>query len=94
MALSKEKSYITIDSQGIILAKRGGSMQLLLIKQVLADYELSQFPIDNSSAIQISKSLVHYSRTKYKDTYHHFIYGLVREETLSLDHVSMEERLT
>lgn len=58
------------------------------MKQMLRDYELSQGTIslfiNNKSAIDISKNLVHHLRTKHIDIRHHFIRELVEEKAYQL----------
>ena len=48
---------------------------------------------DNTSAINISKNLVQYFRTKNIDIHHHFIRDLVENKTTFLEHVEIEKQL-
>ena len=48
---------------------------------------------DNSSAINISKSPVFHSHTKYIEIYHHFIRDLVEKKVVSLEFVPIEHQL-
>ncbi|XP_022868004.1 uncharacterized protein LOC111387663 [Olea europaea var. sylvestris] len=67
-----ETEYIAVDSC---------CTQLLWMKQMLSDYGINQGTItvfcDNTSAINISKNPIQYSRTKHIDIRHHFIRELV-----------------
>jgi len=48
---------------------------------------------DNLSAINISKNPIQHSRTKHIDIRHHFIRDLVRDDVVTLEHVTTEEQL-
>ena len=68
-----------------------------MVKQMLADsrFVLESFYVfcDNTSAINISKNLVQYSRTKHVDIFHHFIRDLVESNILILEFVETEKQL-
>lgn len=72
-------------------------MQLLWMKQMLANYKLSQDKmnlfIHLSSAIQFSKNPIQHSRTKHIDVQHHFIRELVEAKTIFLEYVATEDQL-
>ena len=61
------------------------------MKQMLEEYGVTQsFMVlycDNMSAISISKNSVLHSRTKHIDIRRHFIWGLVEDNIISLEHV-------
>lgn len=48
---------------------------------------------DNLSAINISKNIIRYNRTKYIDIRHHFIRDLVEDKIVTLKHVSTQKQL-
>ena len=70
--------------------------QLLWMRQMLADYGISQsvMPVfcDNTSAISISKNPVQHSRTKHIDIRHHFIRELVEDGIVCLDFISTQDQ--
>ena len=48
---------------------------------------------DNTSAINISKNLVHHSRTKHIDIRHHFLRDHVEKRNIVLDHCRTEDQI-
>ena len=68
--------------------------QLLWMKKVLADYEISQDTMvvycDNSSAIGISKNPVQHSKTKHIEIRYHFISDLVERKIVCLEYIPTE----
>ncbi|KAG9446382.1 hypothetical protein H6P81_012510 [Aristolochia fimbriata] len=70
---------------------------LIWMSQMLADYGISSGALivycDNTSAINISKNLVQYSRTKHIDIRHHFIRDLVEDGKVMLNHISTDKQL-
>lgn len=77
------------------IAAGSGCTQLLWMKQMLKDYELSQgmmiLFVDNKSMIDISKNPVQHSRTNHIDIRYHFIRQLVEEKVVTLDYVKTED---
>ena len=71
--------------------------QVLWLKYQLQDYGMSlgTVPIlcDNTSAINISKNLVHHSRTKHIDIRHHFLRDNVEHGNISMEHCRTEEQI-
>ena len=67
------------------------------MKQTLSDFNLSfeHVPIkcDNTSAINISKNLVQYSRTKHIDIRHHFLRDHAQKDDNTLEFVSTKDQL-
>ena len=61
------------------IAAGSACSQLIWMKQMLAEYDLSQKTMivycGNMSAIDISKNLVQHSRTKHIDINHHLNYS-------------------
>nr|GEV48892.1 retrovirus-related Pol polyprotein from transposon TNT 1-94 [Tanacetum cinerariifolium] len=71
--------------------------QALWMKQALVDYDvkLDDIPImcDNQGAIDLSKNLVHYSRTKHIEIRHHFLRDNVQKGNISIEKVSSEDNI-
>ena len=69
--------------------------QLLWMQKLLHDYDIYQEHLtiycDNTSAINISKNLVQYSRTKHIEIRHHFIRELVEDGTLTLEFINIDD---
>ena len=68
--------------------------QLLWMKKLLSDYEISQDTMvvycDNSSAIDISKNPVQHSITKHIEIRYHFIRDLVERKIVVLEYILTE----
>ena len=64
------------------------------MKKVLTNYGISQDTMvvycDNSSAIDISKKLVQYSKTKHIEIRYHFIRDLVERKIVCLEYIPIE----
>ena len=95
---SKKQNSISLSTaEAEYIATGSCCTQLLWMKQMLADYGIVQDTLvvyfDNTSAINISKNLVQYSRTKYIDIRHHFIRELVENKTVVIEHVATENQL-
>ena len=89
MALSTaEAEYITAGSC---------CAQILWIKQQLEDFgiKLNETPIrcDNTSAINLSKNPIQYSRSKHIEIRHHFIREHVQNKNITLEYVCTENQL-
>ena len=67
------------------------------MKQTLRDYciILEQIPIkcDNTSAINLSKNPIQYSRTKHIEIRHHFLRDHVQNGDIALEFISTEKQL-
>ena len=67
------------------------------MKQTLRDYDinLKQIPIkyDITSAINLSKNLIQYSRTKHIKIRHNFLRDHVQKEDIALEFISTEKQL-
>jgi hypothetical protein len=67
------------------------------MKKLLCDYGFSQDTIaihcDNTSAINIFKNPVQYSRTKHLNIRHHFICVLVESQVVSLSFMPTDKQL-
>ena len=64
---------------------------------MLADYGIVQDTLvvycNNTSAIIISKNLVHHSRTKHINIRHHFIRKLFENKIVVIEYVAIENQL-
>ncbi len=71
--------------------------QILWIRQQLKDYNIEStstiLKCDNTSAIEITKNLVHHSRTKHIDLRYHFIREHVNLKTIVLEYVHTDLQL-
>ncbi|GKD28608.1 hypothetical protein Tco_1239386 [Tanacetum coccineum] len=71
--------------------------QALWMKQALVDYNilLDDIPVlcDNKGAIDLSKSLVLYFRTKHIEIRHHFFRDNVQKGNISIEKVSSEDNI-
>jgi len=83
-----ESEYLAVESCGT---------QLLWMMNQLLDYDISfeGVPIfcDNTSAISLSKYIVHHSRAKHIDIKHHFIRDHVENGDFVLEFVDSENHL-
>ena len=70
--------------------------QLLWIKKLLHDYGISQDTMcvfcDNTSAINLSKNPVQYSKSKHIEIRYHFIRDLVKEKIVWLEFINIENQ--
>lgn len=68
---------------------------MLIGLEVLMEYNVGQDAMilfcDNLTAINILKNIVQHSRTKHIDIQHHFIWELVEDKVIALDHVATEK---
>ena len=68
--------------------------QLLWMKKLLHDYEISQDTIcvfcDNTSAINLSKNLAQHSKSKHIEIQYHFIRDLVKEKIVWLEFINTD----
>ena len=82
-----EAEYITADSC---------CTQLLWMQKLLLNYGIRQEHLtiycDNTSAINISKNHVQYSRTKHIEIRHHFIQELVEDGKLTLEFIHINDQ--
>ena len=71
-------------------------LQLLLMKKLLSNYEISQDTIvvycDNSSAIDISKNLIQHSKTKHIEIIYYFIKDLLERKIVALEYIPTERQ--
>ena len=90
----KQNSVSSSTTEAEYIAAGSCCSQLLLMKKVLTDYEISQDTIvvycDNSSAIDISKNSVQHSKTKHLEIRYHFIRNLVERKIMCLEYIPTE----
>ena len=70
---------------------------MLSLKQQLEDFKIDlgalEIRCDNTSAINVSKNLVHHSRTKHIDVRHHFLRDHVEKGNIQLTYVRTEDQI-
>jgi hypothetical protein len=96
--MSKKQASISLSTVEVeYIAVGSCCTQLLWMKTLLGDYGFSQDTMiincDNTSAINISKNPIQYSRTKHIDIKHHFLSDLVESEVVSLSFIPTENQL-
>ena len=66
------------------------------MQKLLNDYGICQEHLtiycDNTSAINISKNPIQYSRTKHIEIRHHFIKELIKDGTLTLEFIHTDDQ--
>ena len=95
--MSKKQNFVflfTAEAEYIVVGSC--CSQLLWLKKVLTDYEISQDTMviycDNFSAIDISKNLVQHSKTKHIEIRYHFIRDLVERNIVYLEYIPIEHQ--
>ena len=90
--MSKKQNSVslsTVEAEYIVVGSC--CSQLLWMKEVLTDYGISHDIMvvyyDNSSAIDISKNLVQYSKTKHIEIRYDFIRDLVERKIVCLEYI-------
>ena len=87
-------SLSTAEAEYIVA--RSCCSQLLWMKKVLTDYEISQDTMivycDNSSAIDISKNPVQHSKTKHIEIRYYFIRDLIERKIVCLEYIPTESQ--
>ena len=64
-----------------------------LIKELMSVEEnLVKILVDNKSALELTRNLVHHSRSKHIDTRHHFIRYCIEEGFIKLEYVRTEDQ--
>lgn len=64
-----------------------------MLKEYNVTQDITILYYKNMRNINISKNLVHHSRTKHIDIRHNFIREFVEDKVITLDHVSLEKQL-
>ena len=95
--MSKKKNSMSLSTaEAEYIAAGSCCSQLLWMKKVLTDYEISQDTMivycDNSSAIDISKNHVQHSKTKHIEIRYHFIRDLVERKIMCLEYIPTERQ--
>ena len=84
-----EAEYIAASSatcQGLWISR--------LIKELMTMEEnLVKILVDNKSALELTRNLVHNSRSKHIDTRHHFIRDCMEEGLVKFEYVKTEDQL-
>ncbi|CAM8899364.1 unnamed protein product [Rhodiola kirilowii] len=95
---SKKQSSIALSTaEAEYIAAAACCAQLLWIKQQLSDYgvilEYVSILCDNTSAINISKNPVQFSRTKHIEIRYHFLRDCVEKGTIAMEYCRTEEQI-
>ncbi|XP_075499843.1 uncharacterized protein LOC142538405 [Primulina tabacum] len=95
---SKKQNCVSLfTAESEYVAAASCCSQLLWMNQMIKDYGFNSDTLivycDNSSAIDISKNPVQYSRTKHIDIRHHFIRDLVDKGAIRMEFVRTENQL-
>ena len=95
--MSKKQNSISLSTtEAEYIAARSCCSQLLWMKKLLSDYEMSQDTMvvycDNSSAIDISKNPVQHSKTKHIKIRYHFIRDLVERKIVTFEYIPTEHQ--
>ncbi|XP_075515565.1 uncharacterized protein LOC142550212 [Primulina tabacum] len=95
---SKKQNCVSLSTaESEYVAAGSCCSQILWMNQMIKDYGFNSDTLivycDNSSAIDISKNPVQYSRTKHIDIRHHFIRDLVDKGTIRMEFVRTENQL-
>jgi len=96
--MSRKQSSISLSTtEAEYIATGSCCTQLLWMKKLLFDYGFTQDSMiinyDNTSAINISKNPVQYSRTKHINIRHHFLRDLVDSQVVSLSFIPSDNQL-
>ena len=95
--MSKKKNFISLSTaEAKYIATGNCCSYLFWIKKLLSDYGIIQDTMvvycDNSSAINISKNSVQYSKTKHIEIRYHFIRDLVERKIVALEYIPTERQ--
>ncbi|XP_065630203.1 uncharacterized mitochondrial protein AtMg00810-like [Quercus suber] len=93
--ISKSQNYVSLSTTEVEYIAAGSCCsQLLWMKKLLGDYEISQDTMvvycDNSSAINVSKNPVQHSKTKHIEIRYHFIRDLVERKIVVIEYIPTE----
>jgi len=96
---SKKQNCVSLSIvEAWYIAAGSSCSQLFWMKQIFKEHNVEEDVMtlycDNLSAINISKNLIRYRRTKNIDIHHHFIIDLVEDKIVTLEHVTTEKQLT
>ncbi|CAM8884643.1 unnamed protein product [Rhodiola kirilowii] len=95
---SKKQSSIALSTAEVeYIAAAACCAQLLWIRQQLSDYGVitncAKILCDNTSAINISKNPVQFSRTKHIEIRYHFLRDSVEKGTIEMEYCRTEEQI-
>nr|GEZ84748.1 copia protein [Tanacetum cinerariifolium] len=95
---SKKQAALSIcTAEAEYVSTRKACQQALWMKQALVDYDikLDDTPVlcDNKGAINLSKNLVLYSRTKHIEIRHHFLRDNVQKGNILTKKISFEDNI-
>ena len=95
--MSKKQNSISLSTVvAEYIAASSCCTQLLWMQKLLLDYGIRQEHLtiycDNTSAINISKNPIQHSRTKHIEIRHHFIWELVKDGTLTLEFIHIDDQ--
>ena len=93
--MSKKQNSMSLSTAEVEYITAGSyCAQLLWMKKLLHDYEISQDNMcvfcDNTSAINLSKNLVQHSKSKHIEIRYHFFWDLVEEKILWLEFINTD----
>ena len=88
----QEKNFVSLSTaEAEYIAAGSYCTQLLWMKKLLDDYGIPQDTMcvfcDNTSAINLSKNPVQYSKSKHIEIHYHFIRDLVEERVVCLEFI-------
>ena len=95
---SRKQNCIALSTtEAKYIAAAACASHMLWLKQQLEDFKINlgalEIRCDNTSAINVSKNLVHHSRTKHIDVRHHFLRDHVEKGNIKLTHVRTEDQI-
>ena len=95
--MCKKQNFVSLSTaKAEYIAVGSCCLQLLLMKKLLSNYEISQDTIvvycDNSSAIDISKNLIQHSKTKHIEIIYYFIKDLLERKIVALEYIPTERQ--
>ena len=93
--MSKKQNSMSLSTADVEYITMGSyCAQLLWMKKLLHDYEISQDNMcvfgDNTSAINLSKNLVQQSKSKHIEIRYHFFWDLVEEKIVWLEFINTD----
>lgn len=96
-AFKKQHSVALSSAEAEYVAVRSCGTQVLWIKHQILDYAINLGNVlilcDNTSVINLSKSLIQHSRTKYIEIRHHFIRDEVAKNNFKIIFINSENQI-
>ena len=95
--MSKKQNLVSLPTvKAKYIAAGSCCTQLLRMKKSLHDYGIPQDTMcvfyDNTSAINLSKNLVHHSKLKHTEIRYHFIRDLMEDKVMCLEFIHMDNQ--